>query len=74
MAMAMNPKLKVLRVTDGSLIDEKHLQIITEMCEDKDYQLFIERIAEGPTKGSIYIYDGEVVSDGETTETVEDFE
>lgn len=60
-AMAMNPKLKVLFVRDGSLLDNAGMEAITTMAKEKDYQLWIERTEEGKTVG-IYIEDGEVVA------------
>lgn len=43
-AMAMNPKLRVIRVRDGSLLDEDSLAIVQEMCDAEDYQVWIERV------------------------------
>jgi len=59
MAMALNPKLRVIRITDGSLLDSKNLQLIAEMADQKDYQIWIERVDESGNVG-IYIEDGEV--------------
>jgi hypothetical protein len=59
MAMAMNPKLKVLRITDGSLVDKKNMAIIEEMVKANDYQCWIEKVDESGKVG-IYIEDGEV--------------
>jgi energy-coupling factor transporter ATP-binding protein EcfA2 len=59
MAMAMNPKLRVIRITDGSLIDSKNMAIIEEMVKEKDFQCWIERVDETGKIG-IYIEDGEV--------------
>jgi recombinational DNA repair ATPase RecF len=44
LAIAMNPKLRVLRVRDGSLLDEDALEIMRQMCADQDYQIWIERV------------------------------
>lgn len=59
MAMAMNPKLKVIRIMDGSLLDSEHMKIIQDMCKEKDYQAWIEVVDETGKVG-IYIEDGEV--------------
>lgn len=56
-AMAANPKLRVLRIRDGSLLDENSLQIIAEMADAKDYQVWIERV---DTSGKV----GVVMEDG----------
>lgn len=42
--LAMNPKLKVLLIKDGSLLDEDNLKLISEMAEEADAQLWIERV------------------------------
>ncbi len=43
-AMAVNPKLRVIRVRDGSLLDEDALAMLAKMCADKDYQVWLERV------------------------------
>ena len=58
-AMALNPKLRVIRIEDGSLLDSDHLRIIEEMARKKDYQVWIEQVDETGKVG-IYIEDGEV--------------
>ena len=58
-AMALNPKLRVLRIEDGSLLDSAHMKIIEEMAKEKDYQIWMELMEESGTVG-IYIEDGEV--------------
>lgn len=44
MAMALNPKLRVIRVRDGSLLDEDSLKLLEQMAENQDYQVWIERV------------------------------
>ncbi len=58
-AMALNPKLKVLRITDGSLLDSKNMKIIQDMVEENGYQCWVEVVDESGKMG-IYIEDGEV--------------
>lgn len=41
-AMAANPKLRVLRIKDGSLLDEDAMKLLAEMAAAEDYQLWIE--------------------------------
>lgn len=43
-AMALNPKLKVVRVRDGSLLDENSMKVLEEMAEAADAQVWIERV------------------------------
>ena len=58
-AMALNPTLRIIRITDGSLLDNENMAILAEMAADKDYQVWIERVDETGEVG-IYIEDGEV--------------
>lgn len=60
MAMALNPKLRVIRITDGSLLDSRNLALIEEMAHDNDFQVWIERVDETGDVG-IVIEDGEVL-------------
>lgn len=69
MAMALNPKLRVIRITDGSLLDSSNLALIEQMAREHDYQCWVERVAEDGAVG-ILIEDGSVVSiDGKPVET-----
>jgi chromosome segregation ATPase len=61
MAMAMNPKMRVIRITDGSLIDSKNMSVIESMVKENDFQCWIEKVSEDKTVG-IFIEDGEVKS------------
>jgi DNA repair exonuclease SbcCD ATPase subunit len=64
-SMALNPTLRVLRIKDGSLLDEKNRSIIREMVKDKDYQLWFESVGSDGKVG-ILIEEGEIVAvDGE---------
>lgn len=62
-AMAANPKLRVLRIKDGSLLDENGLQLIAEMAAERDYQVWIERV-DTSGKVGIVMEDGEVAGAG----------
>lgn len=59
MAMALNPKLRVIRITNGSLLDSSSLAIVQEMIQDKDFQLWMERVDESGKVG-VVIEDGMV--------------
>ena len=61
-AMAINPKLRVIRLEEGSLLDEDHLKIIAEMAQEKDYQVWIERVDDSGKVG-IVMEDGMVKAD-----------
>lgn len=56
-AMAANPKLRVIRIQDGSLLDDDSLTAIAKAAEENDYQVWIERV---DTSGKI----GIVIEDG----------
>lgn len=56
-AMALNPKLRVIRIDDGSLLDSDNLKIIREMAHDNDFQIWLS-VVDG--KDGIVIEDGMV--------------
>lgn len=58
-AMALNPKIRVIRVRDGSLLDSDSFKIIEQIAEENDFQIWVEVVADGPGNG-IYIVDGQV--------------
>lgn len=63
-AMAANPKLKVIRIKDGSLLDDDSLKIIQTMATDREYQVWCERV-ETSGKVGIVMEEGEVVADNQ---------
>jgi energy-coupling factor transporter ATP-binding protein EcfA2 len=58
-AMAANPKLKVILIKDGSLLDQENLKVIKEMVEEKEFSVFVEKVDETGKIG-VYIEDGEI--------------
>lgn len=60
-ALAMNPKLPVIRIQDGSLLDAASLALVGEMAAAHDAQVWVERVAEDGTVGFL-IEDGAVVA------------
>lgn len=60
-AMAANPKLRVIRIVDGSLLDEDSLAAIGEMAKADDFQVWIETVSSSGQVG-VVIDDGAVVS------------
>ena len=58
-AIAANPKLRVIRISDGSLLDSKNRKIIEEMATANDFQIWLESVDETGKVG-IYIEDGAV--------------
>lgn len=57
--MAANPKLRVARIQDGSLLDEDSLAMLEAAAKEHDFQVWIERVDSSGEVG-IYIEDGEV--------------
>ena len=49
----------MIRVRDGSLLDEDSMQILAEMATEADYQVWVERVSTSG-QGGIYIEDGRV--------------
>jgi hypothetical protein len=58
-AIAANPKLRVIRIQDGSLLDEEAMRILAEMAQAADYQVWIEVVQSGRS-AAIIIEDGAV--------------
>jgi AAA domain len=57
--MATNPELRVMRIKDGSLLDDKSLKIIAEMAHAHDFQVFIEQVSSTGKVG-VFLEEGEV--------------
>lgn len=58
-AMALNPKLKVIRVRDGSLLDEESMRLLGEMAQAQDYQIWVERVDSSGKVGFV-LEDGHI--------------
>lgn len=65
MGLALNPKLQVLLIRDGSLLDEDSLRALGEMAEEADAQIWLERVGTDDTVG-VVIEDGRVVGADES--------
>lgn len=59
-ATALNPKLKVAMVYNGSLLDSEAMAQLTKVAKEKDMQIWVERVAEGPEANCVYIENGEI--------------
>lgn len=57
MGLALNPKLKVLLIRDGSLLDQRSLALVAEMAEAGGAQVWIEMVSTAGGAG-IVIEDG----------------
>lgn len=58
-AAAMNPKLRVIRVRDGSLMDTDAWAALVEFAEKRDLQIWVETV-QSNRAGAIVIEDGQV--------------
>jgi hypothetical protein len=72
-SMALNPTIRVVRIKDGSLLDKKNMAILGNMCKDKDFQLWLEKVNdrdgyENGGKVGIFIQEGYA----EGSEVIED--
>ena len=63
-AMSMNPKLRVIRIQDGSLLDSDSMKMIEDMAVDKGFQFWVEQVDETGKVG-VVIEDGHVASDNQ---------
>lgn len=61
MAMALNPKLRVLRIKDGSLLDSDAMAALREQVKEQDFQLWIEVVNPDDTS-AVIIEDGQVAA------------
>jgi hypothetical protein len=69
-AMAANPKLRVLCIRDGSLLDRESLRLLSQMIESQDYQCWLE-VTDDEGKTGVVIEDGAIRSpDGVRSEQV----
>lgn len=66
--LALNRRLRVLLIRDGSLLDSDGLQLVAEMARDAGAQVWIERV-ERDAATTVVIEDGEVLENPETPDT-----
>ncbi len=58
-AAAMNPRLRIIRVRDGSLLDDDSMKLLGEMASAADMQVWIETVESG-RDGAIVMEDGHI--------------
>ena len=63
-AMAANPKLRILRILHGEALDDDGLAILSQLAEEHDYQIWMARV-ETSGKVGIVLEDGEVKANNE---------
>ena len=59
-AMALNPKIRVMLLDEGSELDSAHLALLADLAEAHDYQIWITRVEEGERGTGFRIVDGSV--------------
>ncbi len=59
MGMAANPRLRVIMIREGSLLDDDAMKIVAELAEKNDYQVWIETV-QSDSPGAVVIEDGQV--------------
>ncbi|MBA7541461.1 hypothetical protein ES705_33775 [subsurface metagenome] len=62
--MALNPKLKVLRIADWTLLDNESKETVRQMAREFDYQIWAEEVDDTGTIG-FYIEEGKVKQENE---------
>lgn len=62
LAMKANPKMRIIRISDGSLLDDESIDIIKRAADSEDYQVWIEYTSKNKDdRYGVYIENGEVV-------------
>lgn len=61
MIMATNPEIRVIVVRDGNVLDLEGLQILQDMAEATDFQVFIEIVREEKNDEEYFFADGELI-------------
>ena len=56
---SLNPKLRVLLIRDGSLLDDESMALVAKMAEDAKAQIWLERVGMD-THTSVVIEDGHI--------------
>ncbi len=57
--LVVNPKLRILLIREGSLLDKKNLAMIAKMADKANAQIWLERVSKG-SECSVIIEDGEI--------------
>lgn len=68
-AMALNPRLRIIIIKNGSLLDSDAMKKIYDLAHENNFQIWLEKVADTPDGNSIFIEDGEVYGAEKTEET-----
>lgn len=66
-AAALSPKLRVLRIRDGSLLDSDHWKWLADFAEKNDLQVWAE-VVDSSRPGAIILEDGHIKAKAEAAE------
>lgn len=61
LGMATNAKLRIMRIKDGSLLDDEGMKVIEEMVEANNFTCLIEQV-DTTGKIGVYLVDGEIAA------------
>lgn len=59
LAMALNPKVRVIRIMDGSLLDSDAQKIVADMALERGFQVWVETV-QSNSPAAIVIEDGHI--------------
>lgn len=59
-AMAQNPKLKVILIREGALVNKTNMKVLTDLAAIGGYQLWIEKFQEEASSDGLHITDGHI--------------
>lgn len=65
--LAQKPRARIMLCRNGSLLDDKSLQLLHDIAEEFDAQVFVERVAEEASPNAVFIEDGEIVETADAT-------
>lgn len=71
-AMALNPRLRIIIIKNGSLLDSDAVKKIYKMAEENNFQVWLEKVSDGPEENAIYLEDGLVYGSEKINEETED--
>ena len=58
LGIASNPRLRVLRIRNGSLLDDDAMEIIREVAADEQFQIWIERVGTSGGPEAVILENG----------------
>jgi predicted ATP-dependent endonuclease of OLD family len=64
LAMRLNPELKVIRISDGSLLDMASKKVIMDLAKQFDYQIWIETISDDNQGVGFFMEEGRIAEVG----------